>query len=446
MKLLKGTRGGEKMRSVVQKNQSGRDEGAQRINPFQSMAWGATPGKWKERPPHPSCTTHQEGECSKESIMSATEVFAEVLRLAHVGMICAYRADLETPIVEYLSKHCAGHRGGTRLFHLPDERSAIAAFTGAASTGIRAFTLAFNGINHLLDQLSSWEPSIGINIVMAEIRGETGPIPFIRSPWKVPALHKSVKCIKLCCENNQEILDTILQAYRLGSLVNLPVSIVLNDPGHYQDTQSVKIPGQKTVHQFLGPSESPQRVLQPEPASIPRSGPTRFRDGCLAVTETTKTVHAGLQEVEDQYEYIFRRRWGMVEPICCNDAEVIIVTTGTASCAGRKAIHALRMRGEKAGLLKIKLLHPFPADSVRRAVGSAKKIAIVPGGLPPEEQYLLTREVASALEGLPGPPIIFGNSLNSGGHPLTPGMVQEIHLRMKYNVLPYHESMSIDFR
>ncbi|MCX5851307.1 MAG: pyruvate ferredoxin oxidoreductase [Deltaproteobacteria bacterium] len=420
---------------------SGRDGGALRIDPSLCTPGGIAPGKWKERTPHPSCTMLREGRELKRCTLSVSLAIAEALRLANVGIICSYPITFQNPVVEFLSEYCAGHRARTRFLHLKNERSAIAAFTGAASTGIRTFTLACDGIQSLMNELSDWESTIGFPVVIAEIRGGMMPFPFVRGTQRDLASLKPMGWLRLSCENNQEVLDTILQAYCLEALVNLPVTVVLDDSCHSYDNESVEIPEQRTVNQFLGQSESPRGgTVRPLRTGRSRSMPAGFRGRRPAVTGTTENVQARFLEVEENFEHYFHRRYGVVEAVHCDDAEIIVVTTGTASRAGREVIHSLRKRGEKAGLLKIKLLRPFPADSVRNAIGSAKKIAVVDRDLSFGSRDLLAREVAAALEGVPELPSVFKYIAGMDGCDITADTMEEIYDMTKRRAAPQEES------
>lgn len=388
----------------------------------------------------------REGREPKRCTLSVSLAIAEALRLANVGIICSYPVTFQNPVVEFLSEYCAGRRARTRFLHLKNERFVIAAFTGAASTGIRTFTLACDGIQSLMNELSDWESTIRFPVVIAEIRGGMLPFPYVRGTQRDLASLKPMGWVRLSCENNQEILDTILQAYCLEALANLPVAVVLDDSCHSHDNESVEIPEQGAVNQFLGQFESPcEGTVRTLRAGCSRLMPAGFRGRRPAVIRTTENVQARFLEVEEKFEHYFHRRYGVVEPVHCDDAEIIVVTTGTASRAGREVIHSLRKRGEKAGLLKIKLLRPFPADSVRNAIGSAKKIAVIDRDLSLESKNLLAREVVEALEGVPAPPAVFRYIAGMGGCDITAGMLQEIYLRTKYDTRPQNESIGIGF-
>jgi pyruvate/2-oxoacid:ferredoxin oxidoreductase alpha subunit len=99
-----------------------------------------------------------------------------------------------------------------------------------------------------------------------------------------------------------------------------------------------------------------------------------MRHDMAAAMDTALTNFA---RIEDEYERIFGRRYGAVEAIACDDAEIVFVTSGTITSTARLVLQTLRGRGEKLGILKIKLFRPFPVEEIRKALKGAKKIAVI---------------------------------------------------------------------
>src|SRR5690606_2276213 len=89
------------------------------------------------------------------------------------------------------------------------------------------------------------------------------------------------------------------------------------------------------------------------------------------------TALATFPVIENEFAAIFGRRYGAVEAIACDDAEIVFVTSGTITSTARLVLENLRGRGEKLGIVKIKLFRPFPVDEVRKALKGAKKIAVI---------------------------------------------------------------------
>mgnify|MGYP000892592145 FL=1 len=141
---------------------------------------------------------------------------------------------------------------------------------------------------------------------------------------------------------------------------------------------------------------------------------------------------------------LFRsRRYGAVEAVRCEDAEIVLVTSGTVTSTARSVIEDLRGRGEKAGLLKIKLFRPFPVDDVRRALGGAKKIAVIDRNFSFGASGIFAQELRAALCNVPGHAPVFGYVAGIGGRDVTPAVLEDIYLRTKNSAAPERESVWI---
>jgi pyruvate/2-oxoacid:ferredoxin oxidoreductase alpha subunit len=150
-----------------------------------------------------------------------------------------------------------------------------------------------------------------------------------------------------------------------------------------------------------------------------------------------------LEQIEKEFESIFNRTYGPVEAIHCEDAEIIIVTTGTVTSTGRHILAELRARGEKVGLYKIKMFRPFPAQIIRRHLGSARKIAVIDRNFSFGAGGIFAQEIRAALCSLESHPKVFGFVAGLGGRDITPDTIEEIYNHTKINSAPDEESIWI---
>ena len=148
-----------------------------------------------------------------------------------------------------------------------------------------------------------------------------------------------------------------------------------------------------------------------------------------------------LGEVEGEFARIFGRSYGPIEAISCTDAEIVLVTSGTITSTARLVVRSLRERGEKAGLLKIRLFRPFPAEILREKLGHAKKVAVVDRNCSFGAGGIFAQELRAALCNLPKHPAVFGYIAGIGGRDVTPGLIEDIYWKTKKNKLPDKESV-----
>jgi len=117
------------------------------------------------------------------------------------------------------------------------------------------------------------------------------------------------------------------------------------------------------------------------------------------------------------------------------------LTSGTVTSTARIVLHDLRKKGEKVGLLKLKMLRPFPVEEVRRALKGAKKVAVIDRNFSFGASGIFAQELRAALCNLPKHPAVFGYIAGIGGRDVTPGLIEDIYWKTKKNKLPDKESV-----
>jgi len=155
------------------------------------------------------------------------------------------------------------------------------------------------------------------------------------------------------------------------------------------------------------------------------------------------TALTNFAQIEDDFERIFGRRYGAVEAIACDDAEIVFVTSGTITSTARLVLENLRARGEKLGILKIKLFRPFPFEFIRKALKGTKKIAVIDRNFSFGASGIFAQEVRAALCNAPEHPPVFGYIAGIGGRDVTPEVLEEIYWKTKKSAAPHRESVWI---
>jgi pyruvate ferredoxin oxidoreductase alpha subunit len=166
--------------------------------------------------------------------------------------------------------------------------------------------------------------------------------------------------------------------------------------------------------------------------------------------EMRRSIHDAMTQtfdefavVEDDFQEIFGRRHGAVEAIACEDAEIILVTSGTITSTARQVIEDLRSRGESVGILKVKLFRPFPVALIRQHLSRAKKVAVIDRNFSFGASGIFAQEVRAALCALPERPPVFGYVAGLGGRDVETGAIEEIYRHAKSHSSPDEESIWI---
>ena len=379
-----------------------------------------------------------------KKVVEGSHAVAEAVRLAKVEVIAAYPITPQTHIVEALSGYCSTGTLNARFINVESEHSAMAAVIGASSGGARTFTASSSHGLAYMHEMLHWASAARLPIVMAEVNRALGPGWNIWTDQTDSLAQRDTGWIQFYCEDGQEALDTTLLAFRLAETVNLPVMVVLDAFFLSHTFEPVDIPDQQQVDRFL---PSPALRLRLDTASpntfnqlvTPAAYMEMRYNTQLAMEEAARRY----DQIEKEFKSIFGRSYGPVEAIDCEDAEIIIVTTGTVTSTCRQVLTELRAQGQKVGLFKLKMFRPFPAEIIRRQLGCAAKIAVIDRNFSFGAGGIFAQEIRAALCNLESPPRVFGFIAGLGGRDITPETLTQIYTETANNAVPATESIWI---
>jgi pyruvate/2-oxoacid:ferredoxin oxidoreductase alpha subunit len=377
-----------------------------------------------------------------KKVLEGSQAVAEAVRLAGVGVISAYPITPQTHIVEQLSTYCADGTMNAKFMRVESEHSALAALIGAATSGIRTFTATSSQGLALMHEVLHWASGARLPIVMAEVNRALAPGWNIWTDQTDSLAQRDTGWIQFYCEDSQETLDTTLMAYRLAELVNLPVMVVLDAFYLSHTYEPVDVPDQKQVDRFLKPYAPKFQAETKNPCAFgPLVTPDSYMEMRYDIARAMDDALQGFSGVEDEYARIFGRRYGAMEPVMCKDADVILLTSGTVTSTARIVVRDLRKKGEKAGLLKLKMFRPFPVEEVREVLKGAKKVAVIDRNFSFGASGIFAQELRAALCNLPKHPAVFGYIAGIGGRDITPTLIEDVYWKTRKNKLPDKESV-----
>jgi pyruvate ferredoxin oxidoreductase alpha subunit len=248
--------------------------------------------------------------------------------------------------------------------------------------------------------------------------------------------------IQLYCETGQEVLDTTLQAFWLAESVNLPVMVILDAFFLSHTYEPVDVPQQDLVDAFL-PSFRPSFQLDTQnPCAFNQlAPPSVYMEMRYSIQQAMDRTLDLFPKMEDHFEEVFGRRHGALEPIDCEDAEIVMVTSGTVTSTCRQFAEDLRAKGEKIGILKMKLFRPFPVEEVRRHLTKASKVVVIDRNFSLGAGGIFAQELRAALCMLPQRPVVFGYIAGLGGRDVTLEVLEEIYSHAQRHDTPPKESI-----
>lgn len=361
------------------------------------------------------------------------------VKLARCEVISAYPITPQTQVVEMLSEMCGSGELEARFIKVESEHSAMAACVGASATGVRAFTATSSHGLLYMHEMLHWAGGGRLPIVMANVNRALGPGWNIWVDQNDSLSQRDTGWIQIYCETNQEVLDTTIQAFRLAEAVDLPVMIALDAFYLSHTSEPVDIPEQELVDGFLPRREARLKLNTAEPRAFgalvrPEDYMEMRWDQQLAMERAQEV----LLDIDAEWERLTGRGYGVVESYGADDAELLLVTSGTITSTARDVIDQRRADGERIGLVKVRLFRPFPTEAVRRAVRGARRVAVLDRNISPGHGGIFAEELRSALYDVPldDRPELFGYVLGLGGRDVTPTVISDIIDRTRAAAAP----------
>ena len=348
------------------------------------------------------------------------------VRLAEVDYIPAFPITPQTEIIESLAKWIGEGEMDARFVTMDSEHSMITAAGAASATGVRVFTATSSqGLLYgfeMLYTVAGWR----IPLVMVNVsRGLSAPIT-------LEADHNDILAARDCgflqihCETCQEVLDSILMAYRIAEDERILLPVMVNMDGFQLSftREPVEIPDIENVRRFL-PAYQPRHAFfnasQPMAQGIAVLGGPVYSYFKYQMHLASRKGLEVYKEVAGEFEEVFGRRHDTVEEYMTDDADYLLIMTNSFSTLGKAAVKRARENGIKAGLLRLRLIRPFPDEDIRKALRGRKGVAVIDQNISVGKGGILYQEIAGALYNEKERPLLLSFIGGLGGKNISPG-------------------------
>lgn len=365
-----------------------------------------------------------------KTLLQGNYAVAEAVRLAKVQLVAAYPITPQTPIYEKLSDM---ENDGTLpgvMMRTESEHSAMAACIAASLTGVRTFTATASQGLALMHEMLHFASGNRVPIVMCNVNRVVA-VPWAFGSDQSDSLsQRDTGWLQFYCEDAQEALDTVIQAYRIAEQVLLPVMVAIDGFFTSHFIEPIEIPDQATVDAFLPAFNIPTRFNEEDPAYIANVvNPEQYMGYRQKSFEDMESTRSVIKETNEEYEQIVGRGYGVVEAVKTDDAEIILVTSGAMTSTARVAIQSLRDKGVKAGLLKMKALRPFPTKEVQDILKNTPKVAVIDRNISLGKGGIWCQELKAALYPLEKRPLITGYIAGICGADVSPDMIEDMAVK-----------------
>jgi pyruvate ferredoxin oxidoreductase alpha subunit/phenylglyoxylate dehydrogenase alpha subunit len=314
-------------------------------------------------------------------VMNGNMAAAYGAKLCRPDIVSAYPITPQTPLVEYLAKFIVEGDLNADIVEVEGEHSAMSVLEGAAMAGSRTFTgTSAQGLAFMYEAYFR-ASTLRFPIVMVIATRDMNSPQTVWSGQQDVLTLRDAGWIQLFAENNQEILDNVIMAYRIGEDPNvlLPVNVCYD--GFYLShlSEGVRVPPSDLVDDFLPPYAPTHQYLDPsKPVAV---DPLVFGDLMIefrykhcAAMQTAKGV---IDRVCKDFGKKFGRFYGgLTDEFHTKDAELILITMGSVTGTARVAVERLRKAGKKVGLLKIRSFRPFPSEELNGILSKCKAIGV----------------------------------------------------------------------
>jgi len=304
--------------------------------------------------------------------MTGNKALATGYKLSRIQVIAAYPITPQTTVVEYLSDFVNNGELKADYIRSEGEHGMMAQAIGAAQTGARTFTSTCSaGFAYGFQGIVSCAGLRLGNLSLADINRPLGVPGGLQADHSDMLTARDWGWVYLYGEHHQELLDTAIQAYKIGEDHRVLLPTMIGGEGYYLSytTELVDVPDQETVDEFL-PSFKPVGYLDPDNPmrAMPFGTPEAMMAMKYAVHEAQLRTKDVIKEVNNEFAETFGRKYGngLIEEYKTDGADVVLVAMGSFTGNARKAVDDLRNEGKKVGLVKLKCFRPFPSEDFRR--------------------------------------------------------------------------------
>ncbi|HDJ24380.1 MAG TPA: pyruvate ferredoxin oxidoreductase [Candidatus Aminicenantes bacterium] len=356
--------------------------------------------------------------------------------LSRVQVIAAYPITPQTQVVELLSEMCADKVLDAQFIKVESEHSAMAACLGASLAGARTFTATSAQGLALMHELLHWASGGRLPVVLGNINRAMAPGWSIWSDQNDSLSQRDTGWVQFYCGSNQEVLDSVIQAFKVAEKLHIPAMIILDAFSLSHTYEVVEVPEQEKVDEYLPPFQPKFRLTPDDPHAFGGlTSPDHYLELRYKLQKDMEKAPALIEETGQEFQELFGRKLGLVDPYQCDDAEIILVTSGTAGYTACVAVDHFRQQGLKVGNLRIRTFRPFPFEIVRDILSQAKKVAVVDRNISYGHHGIFYQEIKSALYGH-SPVPVFGYITGLGGRDITLDTFRQIIEETQKNDAP----------
>ena len=313
--------------------------------------------------------------------LSGNEAVATAMKQINPDVVAAFPITPSTEIPQYFSTFVSNGQVDTEFVAVESEHSAMSACIGAEAAGARAMTAtSANGLS-LMWEMIYIASSLRLPIVLSLVnRAVSGPLNIHNDHSDAMGVRDS-GWIMLFSENNQEAYDNTIMAHRIAENKDVMLPLMVCQDGFItsHSIENIELIEDSKVKEFVGEYHPEHYLLnKKEPIAV---GPLDLQaylfEHKYQQAEAMRNAKKAIKEVAEDFEKLTGRSYSFFEEYKSQDADYIIVCMNSTAGTTKFVVDKLREKGIKAGLIKVRMFRPFPAEEIAEALKNAKSIAVL---------------------------------------------------------------------
>ena len=313
--------------------------------------------------------------------LSGNEAAAIAMKQINPDVVAAFPITPSTEIPQYFSTFVSNGTVDTEFVAVESEHSAMSACVGAEAAGARAMTAtSANGLSYMWEMIYI-ASSLRLPIVMSLVnRAVSGPLNIHND-------HSDAMCVRdagwimLFSENNQEAYDNLIMAHRIAENKDVLLPLMVCQDGFItsHSIENIELIEDDRVKEFVGTYKPEHYLLNDkEPIAVgPLDVQSYLFEHKYQLAEAMRNAKKVILEVAKDFEKMTGRKYSFFEEYRMDDAEIAVVCMNSTAGTTKTVVDELREKGIKAGMVKVRVFRPFPAEEIAEALGNLKAVAIM---------------------------------------------------------------------
>jgi len=333
-------------------------------------------------------------------LMTGSEATAYGAKLARIEVLSYYPITPAFPAQDRIYKFIEDGELKANFVRSECDHSSLATCLGASLAGSRTYTVTNSQALLYMTEVVYHTAGLRQPVVMAVANRALGA-PHSRFPEHGDAISQDASgWVQLFCENNQEVLDTTIQAFKIAETCRVPV--MLNYEGYIQShtQEEVDVPEQGAVDAFLPFTRIAALDINNPHGINTVTSPEFYMDYKYRQNEALEGALGVMGQVAKDFGKAFGRDWsGAIEGYRMEDAEHAVLAMGSTVSNARVTVDALRAAGKKVGMVKVRSFRPFPTEALREMLKQVSLITVLDKNIVFSSGGALGTETKAALYG-----------------------------------------------